>query len=64
MRPISAGDKLRMALAPLHVLIGCTLVRRFFTGARTPMVLVLGLLFVAFGLYRVTLIARALRERG
>ncbi len=60
---ISRGDQARIALAPLHVLVGASLVWRFAAGARTPMVLVLGLSFVAFGVYRLTLVARALRKR-
>jgi len=62
-RPIPRGDLVRMALAPLHIVIGGTLVYRWAVGVRTPMVLVLGLSFVAFGLYRLTLIARALKGR-
>jgi hypothetical protein len=63
MTPLSRGDKIRIAMAPAHVMIGGTLVYQWAAGARTPMVLVLGLLFVAFGVYRLTLIRRALRER-
>jgi hypothetical protein len=63
MTKIPAGDKARMAMAPLHVAIGGSLVWRWLAGARTPMVLVLGILFVAFGIYRLTLISRALKDR-
>ncbi len=61
---ISRGDQARIALAPLHVVVGASLVWRFVAGARTPMVLVLGLLFVAFGVYRLALVARALHRRS
>lgn len=63
MTRISRGDQARIAMAPLHVAIGGSLVWKWIAGARTPMVLVLGLLFVAFGVYRLTLIARALKDR-
>jgi hypothetical protein len=63
MTKIPRGDKARMAMAPMHVAIGGSLVWRWLDGARTPMVLVLGLLFVAFGIYRLTLITRALKDR-
>jgi hypothetical protein len=62
---LSTGDKVRIALAPLHVLVGAALVYHFVIGPRTPMVAVLGVLFIAFGVYRITLIRRALKsERG
>ena len=63
MTKISRGDKARMLMAPLHVVIGGVMVEKFFAGARTPMVLIMGVLFVAFGVYRLTLIARALKDR-
>lgn len=63
MSRISTGDKLRIAMAPFHVVIGGGLVYQWAAGARTPMVLVLGLLFVVFGVYRLMLITRALKGR-
>lgn len=60
---ISRGDKARIAMAPFHVVIGGVMIEKFLDGARTPMVLVMGILFVAFGVYRLTLIARALKDR-
>jgi hypothetical protein len=60
---ISRGDQARIALAPAHVAIGALLTWRFFVDARTPMVLVLGLSFIAFGVYRIALIGRALRGK-
>jgi len=62
MKRISLGDKLRIGLAPLHILLGAVLCVRFFRGARTPMVLVLGLAFIAYGLYRLALVRRGLRS--
>ncbi len=61
--PISTADTVRIALAPLHVIIGGVLVERFVTSVRTPMVLVLGLGFMAFGVYKLVLIRRAWRSR-
>jgi hypothetical protein len=63
MRRIGRGDKARIAMAPFHLAIGGGLIWQFIAGARTPMVLVMGLLFVAFGVYRLMLITRALKER-
>jgi hypothetical protein len=60
---ISTGDKLRIGLAPLHLIVGGGLIARFVEGARTPMVLVLGVGFVAFGVYRLVLVRRGLRSR-
>jgi hypothetical protein len=60
---ISRSDKLRIALAPLHLVIGSVLVSDFVRDRRAPMVLVLGLLFIAFGFYRLALIRRALKSR-
>jgi hypothetical protein len=59
---ISKADKLRIALAPLHLVVGGSLIVRFVSGARTPMVLVLGVSFVAFGLYRLALVRRGLKS--
>jgi hypothetical protein len=61
---ISTGDKLRMGLAPFHLVIGGVLIARFVEGARNPMVLVLGVAFVVFGVYRLALIRRGLRSRS
>jgi hypothetical protein len=61
---ISRGDKMRIALAPLHVVIGAVLIRDYTHDRRAPLVLVLGLLFVAFGIYRLLLIRRALQGRS
>jgi hypothetical protein len=60
---ISTGDKIRIALAPAHLALGAALVWQFVRGARTPMVLVMRLLFIAYGGYRVALIRRSLRKR-
>jgi len=60
---ISTGDKLRIALAPAHIVVGGALVAQFVRGARTPMVLVLGMLLIAYGFYRVALVYRALKGR-
>jgi hypothetical protein len=59
---ISRGDKMRIALAPLHVLIGGVLLHDFAKGPRAPMVLVLGVAFVAFGVYRLALVWRGLKR--
>ena len=62
-RKISNADKVRIALMPLHVLVGGWLIARFVAGARTPMVLVLGVAFVAYGGYKLTLVRRAWMSR-
>ncbi len=61
MSAIPRADWLRFALAPLHLVVGGVLVYRFAMGARTPMVLVLGLGFCAFGIYKLALIRRGLQ---
>jgi hypothetical protein len=65
-RKISGGDRVRIAMAPLHVVIGGALIVQFVRGLETdqstPMVLVLGIAFVAFGIYRLALIRKALRK--
>ena len=58
---ISTGDKIRIALAPAHIVVGGALIAQFVRGPRTPMVLVLGVLLVAYGFYRVALVRRALK---
>lgn len=62
MKRLSVADQIRIGLAPLHLLLGGVLCARFVRGARTPMVLVLGLLFVAYGVYRLALIRKALKS--
>jgi len=62
---ISTGDKIRIALAPAHIVVGGALIAQFVRGLKqgttTPMVLVLGVLLVAYGFYRVALVRRALK---
>ena len=57
---ISTADKIRIALAPLHLFLGAALVYRYVQGIHTPLVLCIGGLFVAFGLYKIRLVSRAL----
>jgi hypothetical protein len=59
---LSVGDRVRIALAPLHVVVGGVLIYRFATDARSPMVLVLGVAWAAFGIYKLALIRRGLRK--
>jgi hypothetical protein len=59
---IPRADYLRMALAPMHLVVGATLVRTYVTEGRVALVGLLGLLFLLFGGYRIYLIARALRS--
>jgi hypothetical protein len=91
--PLGRADKLRIAFAPLYVLVGVKLVWQWVVGVRgsidsgirlgtasteatrlaplvaagtargTIMILWLGLAFIAFGIYRMILIRRALKER-
>jgi hypothetical protein len=61
---ISTADKVRIALSPLYLVIGGKLVAAWVGGARTPLVLVMGLSFVAYGAYRFFLIRRALQGRS
>jgi hypothetical protein len=60
---ISTSDKIRIVLAPLFVVLGIALCADFVRGPHTPMVAVMGLLFVAYGVYKLRLIARGLRNR-
>jgi hypothetical protein len=60
---ISRRDQIRIAITPLYIVIGGVLVYDFVRVQRAPMVLVLGLLFIAFGGYRLALIRRGLRGR-
>jgi hypothetical protein len=60
---ISTGDKIRIALAPLHIVVGGALVAQFIRGPRTPMVLVLGVLLAAYGFYRLALVRRGFKNR-
>ncbi len=59
---LSTGDRLRIALAPLHVVVGGVLIYRFAADTRAPMVLVLGVAWAAFGVYKVALIRKGLRK--
>ena len=60
---LSRSDKLRIALAPLHALIGALLLYRFATDgeARIWPVALLGVAWSLFGAYRITQVRRALR---
>jgi hypothetical protein len=59
---LSTGDKIRVALAPLHLGVGASILwSAVKTG--TPMLFVMGVLFCAFGAYRIALVARALRGK-
>jgi hypothetical protein len=60
---ISTGDKIRILLAPAHIVVGGALIAQFVRGPRVPTVLVLGVLLVAYGFYRVALVYRALKRR-
>lgn len=60
---ITTGDKLRIALAPLHVAVGGVLIYHFVADTRTPMVLAVGVGFIAFGIYKLALIRRGLKAR-
>ena len=61
---LSRSDKLRIALAPLHLLIGAILLWRFATDgeARILPVALLGGAWLAYGVYRLALVRRALRS--
>ena len=50
-------DKIRIALSPLYLIAGVTILAR---GYREPMGWILGLSFAAYGVYRLMLIRRAL----
>ena len=59
---ISTGDKIRIALAPLHVAVGASILCSWMK-VGTPTLLVLGLSFCAFGIYRIAQVVRALKRR-
>ena len=53
---MTSGDKLRVALSPLYLLAGVSILVR---GFREPLAWGVGLLFVAYGGYRLRLVRRA-----
>jgi len=58
-RSLSTSDKIRVALSPLYLVAGVTILIR---GAREPLGWILGLSFAAYGVYRLMLIRRALSK--
>jgi hypothetical protein len=63
---ITRSDKLRIALTPLHLIIGVILLYRFATDgeARVWPVAALGVAWSLYGVYRIALVARALNRNG
>jgi hypothetical protein len=61
---LSTGDWLRVALAPMYFLLGSGLLYRFVRDTRVITVALLGVAFVAFGVYRVFLVWRALKSHS
>jgi hypothetical protein len=61
---IPVSDRVRIALAPIHLVVGGFLIRAWWRGPSTPMVLALGIAFIAFGGYRLAQVRRALRSRS
>jgi hypothetical protein len=59
---VSFADKLRIALAPLHLVVGGALLRTYLLEGQVALVGLLGVLFLLFGGYRITLVVRALRS--
>jgi hypothetical protein len=58
LRSLSTGDRIRLALSPLYLIVGVLVL---FRGGRESLTWLLGLSFVAYGVYRLVLIKRALR---
>jgi hypothetical protein len=56
---LSTGDKIRVALTPLHLIVGCRLLYRFVKDTRLLGVALLGASFVTYGVYRLLLVGRA-----
>jgi hypothetical protein len=56
---MSGADKLRVALSPLYVVAGAAMIVR---GAHEPLGWILGLTFIAYGLYRLQLVRKALAK--
>lgn len=56
---MSTGDKIRIALSPMYVIAGGTILVR---GVHEPLGWILGLSFLAYGVYRIALVRRALRS--
>lgn len=57
---ISTADKVRIALAPLHIVLGAAILWQFAAGVRALPVLLVGLSFVGYGVYKLLLVRRAL----
>jgi hypothetical protein len=60
---ITRSDKLRIALTPLHLIIGVILLCRFVTEgeARVWPVAALGVAWSLYGIYRLALVRRVLK---
>jgi hypothetical protein len=60
---ITRSDKVRIALAPLHALVGALILYRVATDgeARIFPVIGLGCAWLAYGVYRIALIRRVLK---
>jgi hypothetical protein len=54
---VRLGDRIRVALSPLYLIAGVTILVR---GYREPLGWVLGVSFCAYGIYRLMLIKKAL----
>lgn len=61
---LSWRDWLLLVNSLLFCLIGCGLLFRFVAGQARPIMAILGGVFLAFGVYRLSLAGRELRKRG
>ena len=57
---MTTSDKIRVALSPMYLIVGISLLVR---AVREPLAWILGLSFIAYGVYRLALVRRALRSR-
>ena len=61
---LSWRDRILVVNSVLFCVVGCGLLFRFVAGQARPIIAILGGVFLAFGVYRLTLAGRELRKRG
>ena len=56
---MTTGDRIRIALSPMYLVVGASVLLR---APREPLAWLLGLSFIAYGVYRLALVRRALKR--
>jgi len=66
MRPVSLSwrDRIQLLNSVLFCVVGVALVARYFISSVPLMTLVLGIVFLAFGVYRLALARREIQKRA